>query len=141
MDERAKFLKENEKNIKEYQLELIDFQRIDLDSLKKAYYNKNNSISSISGDLSTTGQSQRIITVYNSSYTKVTFRGQGRTALISFHTFGASNTFGGWQDKDGTGSFATPITREISLYTNNDNLRLSHQASDPEGGICGYTLN
>lgn len=141
LDERAKFIQENKKNIKEYQLELIDFQKIDLDSLKKAYYNKNNSISSISGDLSTTSQNQRIITVYNPSYTKVTFRGQGRTALISFHTFGASSTFGGWQYKDGTGSFATPITRDISLYTNNDDLRLSYKTSDPEGGICGYTLN
>ena len=55
LDERAKFIQENKKNIKKYQIELMDFQKIDLDSLKKLYHNKTNSISSISGDLSTTG--------------------------------------------------------------------------------------
>lgn len=140
LDEREKFIRENKRNIREYEIELMDFQKLNIDSIKHEYHNKNNAISAISGDLSTTSQSERIITVFNPSYSKVSFRGQGRTAIISFHTFGASSTFGGWQYKDGTGSFATPITREISLYTNKDNLRLSYRTSDPEGGICGYTL-
>ena len=140
LDDREKFILEKKKDIREYEIELIDFQKLNIDSLKQQYHNKNNSVSTISGDLSTTGQSERIITVFNPNYTKVSFRGQGRTAIISFHTFGASSTFGGWQYKDGTGSFATPITREISLYTNNDNLRLSYRISDPEGGICSYAL-
>lgn len=137
LDEREKFIIENKQNIKEYEIELIDFQKLNIDSLKQKYHSDNNSITRMSGDLSTSDQYPRTATVFNPNYTKVEFRGQRKTAIISFHTFGASSSLGGWQYKDGTGSFSIPITREISLYSNNDNLRLSYKITDPEGGTCG----
>lgn len=142
LQEREEFLQKNRQNIRAYDIELIDFQKIDIDSLKVEYSKRKTamSASALSGYLSTTGQSERIITVYNPDNTKAVFTAYGRTAIISFHTFGASSTFGGWQYKDVTGSFAAPVTREISLYTNKDNLRLSYRTSDPKGGVCGYKL-
>lgn len=142
LDEREKFLQQSKGTIREYEIKLMDFQKMDVDSLKKEYKKSSmlRSATVVSGDLSTSSQSERIITVYNPDNTKAIFTAQGRTAIVPFHTFGASSTFGGWQYKDGTGSFSTPITREISLYTNKDNLRLSYRTSDPKGGICGYKL-
>lgn len=84
LDDREKFILEKKKDIREYEIELIDFQKLNIDSLKQQYHNKNNSVSTISGDLSTTGQSERIITVFNPSFTKVSFRGQGRTILAYY---------------------------------------------------------
>lgn len=143
LQEREEYLKKNKNNIQSYELNLMDFQKQDIDSLKQEYknshsynYNRNN----ITGDISTTSQSERTTTIHNPRYNKVSFTARGRTAIFSFHTFGASSTFGGWQYKDGSASFASNVTREISLYSNNDNLRLSYRTSDPEGGDCGYIL-
>ena len=51
LDEREKFIGENKKNIGEYEMELMDFQKFNIDSIKHEYHNKNNAISAISGDL------------------------------------------------------------------------------------------
>ena len=98
LDEREKFLQQSKGTIREYEIKLMDFQKMDVDSLKKEYKKSSmlRSATVVSGDLSTSSQSERIITVYNPDNTKAIFTAQGRTAIVSFHTLGASSTFGGW---------------------------------------------
>lgn len=59
LDEREKFIRENMKNMGEYEIELMDFQKVNMDSIKYEYHHKNNPVSAISGDLFTTGQTEK----------------------------------------------------------------------------------
>lgn len=79
LDEREKFLQQSKGTIREYEIKLMDFQKMDVDSLKKEYKKSSmlRSATVVSGDLSTSSQSERIITVYNPDNTKAIFTAQG----------------------------------------------------------------
>lgn len=134
----------------EIQKDFIDFQKINIDSIKGNYKNFKDIQTTSSyfpgeqehygQDISTDSTYPRKSSVKNVRSSYVGFESMGKAAPVSSHKYRAQSSFGRVLYAIRTGSAYTTTKNEFKLYTSGDKLFLEFSCSDPNGCIASYRL-